>query len=119
MCFDYLHNIPLSAGLLDVPCSNTGVMAKRCELRHRITHRALRDLAAVQMEMLTKATKELALCKKFCYSTCSIVPEENSQLIQQFLLKNKNFQLTEESLTLPGDLTHGYDGGYVAILERR
>ena len=117
--FDYLHNSRLDAILLDVPCSNTGVMAKRCELRHRINQRALRDLAAVQLGLLNKVAAEFKSCSKICYSTCSIVPEENSQLIQQFLLKNTNFVLIEEALTLPSDLTHGCDGGYVAILQRK
>ncbi len=104
--------------LLDVPCSNTGVLAKRPEVRHRITEKALEDLATKQKEILNLASKFLNPEGRLCYSTCSIQPEENSLLIEDFLKQNLGFQLKNEKLTLPACEPHPIDGGYAAVLKK-
>jgi 16S rRNA (cytosine967-C5)-methyltransferase len=107
------------AVLLDVPCSNTGVLARRPEVRLRINTRAVAALAQTQLRLLEKAAKMAGADSKICYSTCSILKQENSEVIKQFLSSNPAFRLESENLTLPRPATHksfDHDGAYTAIL---
>jgi 16S rRNA (cytosine967-C5)-methyltransferase len=106
------------AVLLDVPCSNTGVLARRPEVRFRITKKAIAKLAKTQMQLLQKATDFVKNGGKICYSTCSLQKEENNLLIENFLESNGDFKLEAEKLTLPSAGCLDFDGGYVAILTR-
>jgi len=109
--FDYI--------LLDVPCSNTGVLAKRPEVRHRITKETTQKLTITQCELL-ESTKALLKPKgKICYSTCSIQKCENSELIKKFLQKNTQLKLESENLTLPSPDKFDRDGGYAAVITKR
>lgn len=110
---------PFDAVLLDVPCSNTGVLAKRPELRHRITQKAVVSLAKTQLKLLGTAGEKTKPQGKICYSTCSIQKQENTELIKQFLDVNTDFELESERLTLPSALNNDHDGGYIAIVKRR
>jgi len=102
--------------LLDVPCSNTGVLAKRIEVRYRINPEAIRELAGRQAELLRYAAEIVKTGGKICYSTCSIQRCENSEIVENFLKKNKNFTLESQQLTLPEAEGLDHDGGYAAIL---
>lgn len=105
--------------LLDVPCSNTGVLSKRPEVRFRISEDAVTKLTKIQTELLEKASKLVKPAGKICYSTCSIEPAENNLCIQNFLHRNRRFRLKSELLTLPSAKETDCDGGYVAVLVRR
>ena len=102
--------------LLDVPCSNTGVLAKRCELRGRIKQKQGEDLTRIQMKLLKKAATIIKADGKICYSTCSILKHENSQLIKRFLEAETDFVLENERLILPSAQKPDCDGGYLAIV---
>lgn len=119
--FDQLQKILYRTGrfdvvLLDVPCSNTGVLAKRVELRYRISKKAVSRLAQTQLKLLETVAELIEKDGRICYSTCSIQGQENNQLIKDFLKKNQNFRLESENLTLPSAQGFDHDGGYVAIL---
>ena len=105
--------------LLDVPCSNTGVLARRVEVRYRINPETIRELARVQGELLRTASGLVKPDGKICYSTCSIQKCENSELVEDFLKQNQNFALESEQLTLPSAEGFDHDGGYAAILTKR
>lgn len=105
--------------LLDVPCSNTGVLAKRIEVRYRIEPKAIGELVGLQGKLLRTAAEMLKPGGKICYSTCSIQKAENSQLVDNFLRENQNFTLESQQLTLPKAEGFDYDGGYAAILAKR
>lgn len=107
--------IPVSRVLVDVPCSNTGVLARRVEVRRRIDPQLFSDLAAVQSGLLKQGMHLLRPGGQLVYSTCSIEPEENAQVVQAAL--GPAWQLAEELLTLP-DPPHR-DGGYFAVLRGR
>ena len=121
---------PFDAVLADVPCSNTGVLARRVEARHLLKPVHIRRLAQKQMQILTQAVALLKKPGKILYSTCSIEPAENELLTGQFLADNKSFILQAEKLSLPAVApasedagspeTPGeplpHDGGYVALL---
>ena len=113
------RNGPFDCVLLDVPCSNTGVLAKRPEVRFRITKGAIKKLVKRQADLLKKAAEVLKPDGKICYSTCSIQRAENSLLIKEFLQKNTNFNLESESLILPSAAQPDCDGAYAAILKRK
>ena len=87
--------------LIDAPCSNTGVLARRPEVRHRITKSDVVNLAKTQMSLLSKAAGMLKPKGIICYSTCSIQPEEDGLLIRGFIKKNPHFKLESEKLILP------------------
>jgi len=120
--YDQIDGIVKAAGLfdyvlLDVPCSNTGVLAKRPEVRLRITRSAIETLAKKQAELLKKAAQLLKPSGKICYSTCSIQSAENSLLIKEFLRQNKNFSIESENLAFPSADQPDCDGAYIAILK--
>jgi 16S rRNA (cytosine967-C5)-methyltransferase len=103
--------------LLDVPCSNTGVLAKRVEARYRISPQAIKKLLRTQAGLLETAAGLVKPAGLICYSTCSIQKKENSKIIENFLEKNKNFTLEKEQLTLPSAENFDHDGGYCAVLK--
>lgn len=102
--------------LLDVPCSNTGVLSKRVEARYRISQEAIAELTKTQIELLNRAAGLLKPQGKICYSTCSIQKAENGNLIREFLGRNPEFHLESEKLILPSAEGFDHDGGYAAIL---
>ena len=101
--------------LVDVPCSNTGVLGKRPEARWRITPTGILELKRVQERLLTDAIERLAPNGRLVYSTCSIEPEENGELVRRVVSHRTDVKLIEEDLFLPGQPT---DGGYQALLVR-
>ncbi len=109
---------PFDAVLVDVPCSNTGVMAKRPEVRLRLKQKAVEKLMQTQAELLKTAVDLTKPGGKICYSTCSILKAENQQQIQNFLAESANLQLVNEQLLLPADGEFDHDGGYYAIIQK-
>jgi 16S rRNA (cytosine967-C5)-methyltransferase len=98
--------------LLDAPCSNTGVMRRRVDLRWRIKPEEISRLRSVQVELLNRAVLLLKPSGTFVYSTCSLEPEENQQTVRDFLPPHPNFKLEFERELLP--FTNGVDGAFVA-----
>ena len=106
------------AALLDVPCSNTGVLAKRPEVRFRITPKAITEMTKVHAELLRTAAKVIKPRGRICYSTCSIQPAENYRLIADFTEQNPGFDCIYQEMTLPSAEDFDCDGGYTAIIGR-
>ena len=109
---------PFDAVLADVPCSNTGVLAKRLEVRYRITPKDIGQLQTIQQGILVKVADLVRPQGRPCYSTCSIQPEENSHCVKTFLARDTRFTLEQESLILPSAHSPDCDGGYYAMLVR-
>ena len=106
------------AVLLDAPCSNTGVLARRVEARFRVKPKAVKEIAATQKALLAKAAGLVKPGGRICYSTCSIQRQENQNVIQEFLTLNSKFALMREHLILPSADPFDHDGAYVALLTR-
>jgi len=104
--------------VLDVPCSNTGVLSKRVEARFRISPKAIEKLTKTQSQLLERASDLIKDKGTICYSTCSIQKEENDELIHKFLKEKSVFRLEREKFTLPSSEEFGCDGGYTAILSK-
>jgi len=107
---------PFDAILADVPCSNTGVLGKRPEARWRIHPHDLQKLAALQARLLSAACRRLKPGGRIVYSTCSLEPDENQQVVRTVLRQHSEFQLLDEITHHPGQPA---DGGYQALLYRR
>lgn len=110
---------PFDAILLDVPCSNTGVLAKRIEARFRLTRASVKELTAIQRGLLDKAAGLVKPGGKIAYSTCSIQPSENGDLVRTFLNAGAPFDLIGEELALPSAEHFDHDGAYTAVLVKK
>jgi 16S rRNA (cytosine967-C5)-methyltransferase len=108
---------PADRVLLDAPCSNSGVIARRPEARSRLTEAHLNELAQRQRVLLDVAAHRLASGGLLAYSTCSIEPEENEAPVRALLARNAALTLISMRETLPEQ--GGGDGGFVALLRRR
>jgi 16S rRNA (cytosine967-C5)-methyltransferase len=102
--------------LVDAPCSNTGVMRRRVDLRWRIQPEEIERLRAAQLDLLQQAATQVKPGGVLVYSTCSLEPEENQEVVKQFLSERADFKLEYEHELLP--FTDNVDGAYVAQLKR-
>lgn len=103
--------------LIDAPCSNTGVMRRRVDLRWRIQPAELTRLRDTQLRLLEKAAGLLKPGGTLVYSTCSLEPEENHEVIASFVTSHPQFELQAEWELIP--FVDGVDGAYVARLKSR
>ncbi|MFT6793495.1 MAG: 16S rRNA (cytosine967-C5)-methyltransferase [Rubritalea sp.] len=103
--------------LLDVPCSNTGVLRKRIDARWRMTPESFTQLRELQLKILSNALPCVKVGGRIVYSTCSIDAVENKELIKQFLIDHPEFELTKEQQIYPFE--HQTDGAYAAVLTRK
>jgi len=106
----------LDAVLLDVPCSNTGVLRRKPDAKWNQGPGKLDELVALQGKILDGACVVVRRGGRLVYSTCSIEPEENTQQVQAFLQRNTDFELVEERQLLPCE---DHDGAYAAVLRRK
>ena len=116
--------------LLDVPCSGTGVMSKRADLRWRRSEGDLVKLAQLQDQLLDAAADRLRPGGLLVYSTCSIEPEENELRINAFLEHRSTFTLENAGDFLPPAMVnssgymvtlphqHNMDGAFAARMRR-
>jgi 16S rRNA (cytosine967-C5)-methyltransferase len=102
--------------LVDAPCSNTGVMRRRVDLRWRIQPEEIERLRAAQLNLLQQAATQVKPGGILVYSTCSLEPEENQKVVKQFLGDHADFKLESERELLP--FVDGVDGAYVARMKR-
>lgn len=100
--------------LLDVPCSNTGVFRRRVDVRWRLRAKDIEELTKLQRQILENALPCLKPGGRIVYSTCSIEPEENEDLILQLLADHPELSLEKSHQALPQ--LDGSDGAYAARL---
>ena len=106
---------PFDAVLVDVPCTNTGVLGKRPEARWRLRPRDVTELPLLQRRLLEDACRRLKPGGRVVYSTCSIEPEENEHVVRAVIERHPQISLVAESQYRPGAPA---DGGYQALLLR-
>ncbi len=104
--------------MLDVPCTNTAVLARRPEARYRFCQSSLDKLLNLQRQIISQAAQYLAPTGYVLYSTCSLEESENQRQahwMQQTLPGHP--QLAQERSLLPaGTATTYHDGSYAALL---
>ena len=102
--------------LVDAPCSNTGVLRRRVELRWRISPDEIARLARLQAALLDEAAARVRIGGFLVYSTCSIDPDENESVANGFVSKNPGFRLDSMKSLHPA--RDGVDGAFCARLKR-
>jgi 16S rRNA (cytosine967-C5)-methyltransferase len=102
--------------LLDVSCSNTGVIRRKPDVRWRFSKAGLTRLGVTQQALLERAAGLVKRGGCIVYSTCSLEPEENEYLISKYLAKRTDIHLVEERKTFPP--VSKTDGVYVALLQK-
>lgn len=107
---------PFDAILLDVPCSNTGVLRRRVDVRWRLYQNFTGHIRAQQLAILEATSPLVKPGGSIVYSTCSIEPEENSELVAAFLSDHPEFRLEASMDSLP--YRDQQDGAYAARLRR-
>ena len=98
--------------LLDVPCSNTGVLRRRVDLRWRIRRQEILALAAEQFRLVVRFTQRLKPGGILVYSTCSLEPEENEQMVERLRKQVPVLMLEETWSSFPPE--SGMDGAFAA-----
>lgn len=128
-----VERLPLADGvLLDAPCSGTGVMSKRADLRWKLKPENYEELLKTQEELLDAAANMVNKNGRLVYSTCSLEPEENMAQIEKFLETYDNFELEELDGFLPEEIlihdnkayqtlphVHDCDGHFGVLLRRK
>jgi len=102
--------------LLDAPCSNTGVMRRRVDVRWRLTPRDFVRLAEEQLTILRMVIPLLKPGGTLVYSTCSIEREENEDVVARALSEFPFLRLSAQKSVLP--FRDRFDGAFAARLER-
>jgi len=121
----------VDAVLVDAPCSATGTMRRHPDARWRIDPAVFARAASRQARLLAAAAPLVRPGGLLIYATCSLEPEENERVVEDFLSRNPGFaraprgetSLPAELLTDAGDFQslpqrHGIDGAYAARLVR-
>ncbi len=120
---DWTHPCPsewegaFDAVLLDVPCSNSGVLQRRVDARWRLQEKEMARLAGLQALILEQASAAVCPGGRLVYSTCSIDRQEDREVVESFLAEHPEFSFVEDHLALPH--REQADGAYAALLRRK
>jgi len=113
-------NLPAAydAVMLDAPCSNTGVIQRRTDVKWRLQPKDIKQCAKLQLKLLSAAAAFVKPDGRIVYSTCSIEAAENQQVVDAFLKSEagKSFTLSEQTISLPWET--GHDGAGAFLLRR-
>ena len=107
-----LRNAEFDRVLVDAPCSNTGVLRRRVDLRWRIEGKEIARLAALQGKLLAAAVRLTRPGGVLVYSTCSLEREENERVVERFSEQYPEFTLETTRSTFPPH--DRVDGAFVA-----
>ena len=118
---DATEQLPFKAGafdkvLVDAPCSGTGTLGRNPEIRWRLSAADISAFAEKQKKILERAAEAVKPGGRLVYSTCSVEPEENEEVIEEFLRRNDRFRIVDTVRTWPQ--RHGCDGFFMAVLQR-
>ncbi len=118
--------------IVDVPCSGFGIIRRKPEIRYK-SLKEIEDLPGIQIEILENVSKYLKVGGEMVYSTCTLNPRENREVVELFLKRNQGFEIvdisddidleslgaeTENSMvTIMPDLK-GYDGFFAVKLKK-
>ena len=103
---------PFHRILLDAPCSNTGVMRRRVDVRWRLQPADFPRMQQRQLEIICALVPLLKPKGTLVYSTCSLEPEENEEVVRQALTSASILRLEEQKRSLP--FQDGLDGAFAA-----
>ena len=119
--------------LVDAPCSGLGTLRRNPDLKWRQSPQAIDELAVKQRAILAAAATLLKTGGRLVYATCSVLTQENRQVVEEFLADHPSFQqlscrqaLEESHIALDSDdfldlrpQLHDTDGFFAAVMQRR
>jgi 16S rRNA (cytosine967-C5)-methyltransferase len=105
---------PFDRILIDTPCSNTGVMRRRVDVRWRLRPGDLTRMPQEQFAITRSAISLLKPGGVLVYSTCSLETEENEQLVARVLNEFPQMRFTDQDFCLP--FRDHFDGAFAARL---
>ena len=91
----------LDAALVDAPCSGTGVMVEKPDVKYRVSGEGVAALCRVQAEILDSVAPMVKVGGTLVYSTCSILPQENAQQVRVFLERHPEYAVFPMGAELP------------------
>lgn len=105
--------------LIDAPCSGLGVLKRNPDAKWKLQPEFIDNIRKVQTEVLESYSKMVKPGGKLVYATCSVLPSENQEQIKKFLATEtgKKFTFVRDSKILASE--SGFDGFYMALLERK
>ena len=101
--------------LLDVPCSGLGVIRRNPDAKWKLSLDFINEIKKTQQYIISNYSQMLKSGGIMVYATCSILPSENQNQVNEFLSKNKNFKFIEDRKVMPSE---GFDGFYMAVLKK-
>ncbi len=102
--------------IADLPCSGLGILAKKPEIRYRLSPGDIASLAAMQQQMLDTVCAYVRPGGTLVFSTCTIDRAENDDNVSAFLEKHKEYKLEEKKQLLP--MAGECDGFFVTVMKR-
>ncbi len=90
--------------LVDAPCSGLGTLRRNPEIKWRLKREDISALTTTQLTMLLNAADYLKVDGKLIYATCSLLPDENEDVVNEFLRLRKDFQLCRPNPAIPAQL---------------
>ena len=114
------HNLPdvFDAVLIDVSCSNTGVMRHRVDVKWRLQPGDMKKHPRQQLALLHAAIRLVKPGGRLVYSTCSIDAEENEHVVREFFASRAGGAFRLEKTVLSYPWVNGHDGGGAFLLRR-
>src|SRR5690625_114176 len=105
--------------LLDAPCTGLGVLKRNPDSKWKLSPEFLDTIRKTQQEILQDYSAIVKNGGKMVYATCSILPSENQEQITTFLASKagESFKLIKDKTVSPSE--SGYDGFYMALLEKK
>ena len=116
--------------LIDAPCSGTGVIGRRPDIKWRLKEGDIKEMSVLQKSILVNMSKYLEPGGEIVYSTCSLEKEENEDVVNNFLAERKDFKLVVSNSLLPDNwiTSNGFmfafpnntktDGLFAAVLQK-
>lgn len=108
---------PFDCVMLDAPCSNTGVIQRRTDVKWRLKTHDIAACAKLQLQLLHSASRFVRPGGRLVYSTCSIEQAENAQVVTAFLNSKSGqaFQLADSIQSYPWESQHDGAGAFLLI----
>ncbi|HEY4538518.1 MAG TPA: methyltransferase domain-containing protein [Faecalibacter sp.] len=102
--------------LIDAPCSGFGVLRRNPDAKWKLDPEFLDRIRETQAMIINDYSKIIKVGGLMVYATCSILPSENQEQVEKFLANNPNYKLINDKTYYPSE--SGYDGFYMALIER-
>ena len=109
----------LDAALIDAPCSGTGVMLEKPDVKYRVSREGVASLCRTQSEILDAVAPMVKVGGTLVYSTCSILPQENGQQIEAFLARHPEYEIDPMGAELPEALAQHETGTGLQMFAHR